>query len=77
MYENLTEKMIESKQVYDGNLLKVYCDKVELPNGATSTRDYIKHNGAVAMCRYSRWYCAYGTSISLSVSSGSSGNSGW
>ena len=49
MYENLTEKKIESKQVYDGNMLKVYCDKVELPNGETSTWDYIKHNGAVAI----------------------------
>ncbi len=45
----LVEKKRSSKQVYDGNLLKVYVDEVQLPNGATATRDWIKHPGACAV----------------------------
>jgi ADP-ribose pyrophosphatase len=46
---NLTEKFLESKVVFDGKLLKVYCDTVELPNGKEATREFIKHPGAVAV----------------------------
>lgn len=46
---NLVEKFLESKQVFDGNLLKVYRDHVELPNGKNATREFIRHPGAVAV----------------------------
>jgi len=46
---NLTEKFLDSKIVYDGNLLTVYCDKVELPNGKEAGREFIRHPGAVAV----------------------------
>lgn len=41
------EKTLESKLVYDGGLLKVYRDTVELVNGRTSWREVIRHPGAV------------------------------
>jgi len=46
---HLTEKFLESKVVYEGNLLTVYCDKVELPNGKEARREFIRHPGAVAV----------------------------
>lgn len=47
--ENLTEKQISSESVYKGRLLDVYRDKIELPNGHTSTREYIRHVGAACV----------------------------
>ena len=48
-YRQLCEKTISSKETYHGPLLHVYHDRVELPNGNESGRDYIKHLGAVCM----------------------------
>lgn len=47
--ENLIEKKVSSENVFDGRLLHVYNDVISLPNGKTSTREYIKHQGAVAV----------------------------
>lgn len=47
--EMLIEKQISSEYIFDGKLLQVYSDTVSLPNGSTSTREYIKHQGAVAV----------------------------
>ncbi len=47
--DNLTEKQISSESVFKGRLLDVYRDKVMLPNGNTSTREYIKHVGAACV----------------------------
>lgn len=47
--QNLVEKEIDSKKVFEGKLLHVYSDSVELPNGHTSTREYIKHVGAACV----------------------------
>lgn len=44
--KQLTEKKMSSKHVFDGKLLQVYVDDVQLPDGTTSTRDWIKHPGA-------------------------------
>lgn len=49
MDEDLIEKKIASKPVYDGRLLHVKCDTVELPNGEQTTREWIKHPGAAAV----------------------------
>jgi ADP-ribose pyrophosphatase len=47
--QHLIEKTITSEQVFAGNFMRVYRDSVELPNGKTSTREYIRHSGAVAI----------------------------
>lgn len=46
---NLTEKQLDSAEVFSGNLLRVFKDRILLPNGSESTREYIKHIGAVAV----------------------------
>lgn len=46
---HLTEKSLASTVVFDGNLLTVYCDTVELPNGKHAGREFIRHPGAVAV----------------------------
>ena len=46
---DLNEKTLTSRLVYDGGLLKVYYDTVELVNGRTSWREVIRHPGAVVM----------------------------
>lgn len=45
----LNEKTLTSELVYDGRLLKVYRDTVELVNGRTSWREVIRHPGAVVV----------------------------
>lgn len=44
---HLREECLESTQVYRGNFLDVRRDLVRLPNGATATREFIVHPGAV------------------------------
>lgn len=46
MDEGLTETRIDGEQVFDGRLLKVYRDRVRLPDGKEAFREYIKHPGA-------------------------------
>ena len=46
---DLTEHMIESCDEYRGRLLHVKKDRVRLPNGAESTREYIVHPGAAVI----------------------------
>jgi ADP-ribose pyrophosphatase len=45
----LLEQKISSQSVFSGRLLHVYKDKVLLPNGKKTTREYIKHPGATAV----------------------------
>lgn len=45
----LAEKPLSSKHVFDGRLLQVYVDDVQLPDNSHSTRDWIKHPGASAV----------------------------
>jgi len=47
--KTLIEKKISSEPVFDGVLLHVMKDEVELPNGNTSVREWIKHPGAAAI----------------------------
>lgn len=51
----LIEKKRSSDQVYDGKLLKVFVDEVELPDGSSSTRDWIKHPGACGGSNIRKW----------------------
>lgn len=48
-FEQLEEKQISSKKVYEGCLLQVYRDEVILPNGSQGHRELIRHNGAVCV----------------------------
>jgi len=45
----LDEHYISNERVFSGRLLKVELDHVKLPNGTESTREYIRHPGAVAI----------------------------
>ena len=47
--ENLKEKFVSRKEIFDGTVLKVVCDTVELPNGNLATRELCLHGGAVAI----------------------------
>lgn len=47
--KNLEEQTLDSEQLVDGKLLKVYRDKVTLPDGTTSHREWIDHPGAAAV----------------------------
>lgn len=46
---DLTETRIDGALMYDGGFIQVHKDSVRLPDGSTSTREYIKHPGAVAI----------------------------
>jgi len=46
---DLTEHTLESSDEYRGRLLHVKKDRVRLPNGAESTREYIVHPGAAVI----------------------------
>ena len=45
----LFEKQLSSRQIFDGRVVKLFVDDIELPNGQTSIREYIKHPGAVCV----------------------------
>ena len=47
--KDLTEHFVGGERVFDGKLLKVYRDRVRLPDGSEGTREYIRHPGAVAI----------------------------
>lgn len=46
------EKTLSSKTIYNGNLIDFVVENVQLPNGETSTRELIKHPGAVAIMAF-------------------------
>ncbi|MFP5405149.1 MAG: NUDIX domain-containing protein, partial [Gammaproteobacteria bacterium] len=49
MPRNLTEHPLESRPAWSGRFLQVRCDRVRLPDGGESTREYVVHPGAAAM----------------------------
>lgn len=46
---SLKETRLSTERIYKGKLLDVWKDKVELPNGQPSYREFIKHPGAVVI----------------------------
>jgi len=48
-YRHLYEELIDSTPVFKGKLLDVRRDRVRLPDGHESTREYIVHPGAVVI----------------------------
>ena len=47
--KHLEEKFVSRKEIFDGHVLHVVCDTIELPNGKEATREICLHNGAVAV----------------------------
>ncbi len=43
---DFTEDMIDSRHIYDGQLLEVREDTVRLPDGRPARREYVRHPGA-------------------------------
>ena len=48
-FENLTEIKTGSQEIFDGVILHLYKDTVQLPNGKPATREVIRHVGAVGV----------------------------
>ncbi len=44
-----TEKTINSQLIFDGRVVKLYKDKIELPTGQESYREVVKHSGGVVI----------------------------
>lgn len=49
MYENLEEKKLSRREIYDGKVLHVVCDDILLPNGERAIREFCLHVGAVCV----------------------------
>lgn len=45
----LDEKTLSTKHIFEGKVISLQVDTVELPNGSTGTREVVKHPGAVAV----------------------------
>lgn len=46
---DLTEKKLSTQVVYDGKILKVRRDVVQIPDGGTAVREVVEHRGSVAI----------------------------
>ena len=46
---NLIETQLNSRDIFEGKILHVKLDTVQLPNGAEATREIIRHVGAVCV----------------------------
>jgi ADP-ribose pyrophosphatase len=49
MSDRLSETRIDGELAYDGRFLKVSKDRVRLPDGAITSREFIRHPGAVVI----------------------------
>jgi ADP-ribose pyrophosphatase len=47
--DHLKETTLSSKEIFKGRVIDLYVEEVELPNGKKSTREIVKHPGAVAV----------------------------
>ena len=47
--ENLREERIRGEVLYEGKLVRIECDEVLLPNGRQSSREVVRHPGAVGI----------------------------
>jgi len=45
----LYEKKLTSKQIFDGKVVKLFVDTVELPDGREAIREIVRHPGAVCV----------------------------
>ena len=44
-----TETMLESKEIFNGRVIRVTLDKVQLEDGTTSTREVVHHHGGACV----------------------------
>jgi ADP-ribose pyrophosphatase len=49
MDSHLKETRIDGETAFDGRFLKVSCDRIALPDGSVTHREYIRHPGAVVI----------------------------
>ena len=47
--DRLKEKLVSSQEIFQGRIIKVQVDTVELPDGKTAKREVVKHPGAVVI----------------------------
>lgn len=47
--KSLEEKTLQRETIFQGRVVNLYVDEVQLPNGKTSTREIVDHPGAVAI----------------------------
>ncbi|MFC0558218.1 NUDIX hydrolase [Halalkalibacter alkalisediminis] len=47
--DHLYEKTTKTTEIFKGRVIELQIEEVELPNGKTSTREVVKHPGAVAV----------------------------
>lgn len=47
--DKFAEKTLHTEHIFKGKIFSVQVDKVQLPDGKTSTRELVKHPGAVAV----------------------------
>ena len=45
----LTEKTLQETTIYDGKIIRVHVDDVELPNGNRAKREIVEHSGGVCV----------------------------
>lgn len=48
-FDSNVEKTISSRLIFDGKVIHLHLDDIELPNGNKSIREYCTHNGAVCV----------------------------
>lgn len=48
-FKNLAEIQKKSEEIFNGKILHLFKDTIELPNGKEATREVIRHVGAVAV----------------------------
>ena len=44
-----TETMLESREIFNGRVIRVTVDKVQLEDGTTSTREIVHHHGGACI----------------------------
>ncbi len=47
--QNMTETRLGGRVVFDGRIIRVECDEVQLPNGAAASREVVRHPGAICV----------------------------
>lgn len=51
-FADLTEHYVETERVLDGKFIRVQTDRVRLPDGSESHREYVLHPGAVVIAAF-------------------------
>lgn len=53
MKPNLREEFVSREIIFNGRMIRLERDKVRLPNGTETTREVVRHPGAVAIIAFS------------------------